>query len=215
MNLLNSLSDIVATIERRVAEGRQSGPLFVAVSGIDGSGKTFLAARVVEELRKRSLGVAPLNIDQWHTPPAVRFGKERPGEHFYEHAFRWDDLFRLVIDPLREKRSVHVTVDITRLPENDIYPHLFSFENVDVILLEGIFILKRELVPRYDLKIWVECSFETALARALLRNQEGLSQEEIRRDYDTIYFAAQRYHFAKDDPRAHADFVLMNDTPPT
>lgn len=36
----------------------------------------------------------------------------------------------------------------------------------------------RSLRANYDLAFWIECSFETALARALQRNQEKLSPQK-------------------------------------
>ena len=54
-------------------------------------------------------------------------------------------------------------------------------------------------------------SFETAIERALARNQEGLSTEEIIKDYHNIYFAAQKIHLATDNPRSRCDFIFLND----
>jgi uridine kinase len=49
-----------------------------------------------------------------------------------------------------------------------------AFDNVDLILLEGIFLFKRAHQQRYDFRLWIDCSFKTALERALRRSQEGL-----------------------------------------
>ena len=80
-----------------------------------------------------------------------------------------------------------------------------------MIVLEGIFLLKTEYRRLYDLSVWIECSFETARERALARGQEGLSPAETVRAYETIYFPAQRIHFARDHPQAASDIVLLND----
>src|SRR5262249_20829877 len=181
------------------------------VSGIDGSGKGYITEKILTELRRRNIRAVSLNLDPWHHPPEIRFSKERPAEQFYEHAFRWDELFALLVRPLKKKRSVRLTALLTRLPENDRFPHTYDFQDVEVILLEGIFLLKRELRREYDLAFWVECSFETALERALARNQEGLPTEEIVRDYHTIYFPAERIHLDRDDPRASVDGIIPND----
>jgi len=97
------------------------------------------------------------------------------------------------------------------LPENDVYMQSYDFDEVDVIVLEGIFLLKKELKKNYDLAFWIDCLFETALQRAILRNQEGLSEEEIIRDYSTIYFPAQMIHFVRDDPKSDVDGIMEND----
>ena len=54
-------------------------------------------------------------------------------------------------------------------------------------------------------------SFETALRRALARNQEGLDEVTLRHDYATVDFPAQRLHFRRDQPRATADVVIDKD----
>ena len=64
---------------------------------------------------------------------------------------------------------------------------------------------------RFDLAIWVDCSFSTALARAIERGQEGLTPAETIAAYETIYFPAQRIHFERDDPQATADLILENE----
>jgi uridine kinase len=158
-------------------------------------------------------GIRPalIHLDAWHHPPSIRFGGDDPGEHFYTHAFRFDELFDRLVLPLRRSRSIQLSVELTRMPEDDTFVHTYELADVDVIVLEGIFLLRRDLAPTHDLAFWIECSFETALRRALARNQEGRSRADLRRDYDTIYFAAQRIHLARDEPRAAAQIVIDND----
>src|SRR5262249_4069049 len=89
------------------------------------------------------------------------------------------DLFGQLIDPLRRDGSIRVAATVTRLPENDFFSHTYDYRDVKVILLEGIFLLKRELRSRYDLALWIDCSFDEALERAITRNQEGLPEAEL------------------------------------
>src|SRR5690242_1976707 len=86
--------------------------VLVAVSGIDGSGKGFVTARLADELRGRGLRVASLNVDMWLNVPGARFSAERPGEHFYRHAIRFDEMFERLVLPLKASRSVRVEADV-------------------------------------------------------------------------------------------------------
>jgi uridine kinase len=79
-----------------------------------------------------------------------------------------------------------------------------------VVLVEGIFLFKAEYRDYFDLTIWIDCSFSTALARAINRAQEGLSPANTIAAYDTIYFPAQKIHLAQDQPREHADLIFEN-----
>ena len=87
-----------------------------------------------------------------------------------------------------------------------------SSENIDILLLEGIFLFKSAYRDKFDLKVWIDCSFDIALHRAIARGQEGLPPAETKHAFETIYFPAQRLHFERDQPREIADVVFNNDT---
>src|SRR5438552_4000691 len=208
-----SIDDVVAKIgeaRRRIPAARG---VLVAVSGIDGSGKGYVAGKIVEALRAEGLRVAEINIDGWLNLPHVRFAKENPAEHFYRHAIRFDALFAQLVLPLRDRRSIHVDVDFAEETATEYRRHTYNFQETEVIVLEGIYLLKRELRVHYDLSFWIDCSFDTALARALARRQEGLSADETVAAYRTTYFPAQEIHFARDDPKAGATAIVNNDGP--
>jgi uridine kinase len=202
-------------VSARIIDARRQVPatrcVLTAVTGIDGSGKGYVTTRVSEALHAKGLRVAAINIDGWLNLPRVRFNSAAPAEHFYRHAIRFDDLFAQLVLPLRDRRSLRLDADYAEETATEYRRHLYDFKNVDVIVLEGIYLLKREFQARYDLSFWIDCRFETALTRALARRQEGLSAEETIRAYRTIYFPAQELHFIRDDPRAAATAIVNND----
>jgi uridine kinase len=195
--------------KRRLLPGYRS--VLVGISGIDASGKGHVTARLVAALRAQGLHAVGINLDGWLNLPAKRFSRERPAEHFYENALRFEELFEQLILPLRQRRSLRLEAALVEETADDFHRHVYEFEDVDAILLEGIFLFKQAYRPLFDLAVWVDCSFETALERALARGQEGLPAEETVRAYETIYFPAQRLHFRVDSPRGSADHILPND----
>lgn len=140
-----------------------------------------------------------------------RFDAEAPAERFYEGAIRFDQFFSELVMPLRDHRSVYLEADFVDETAKEYRKHVYSFKNVPVILVEGIFLFKREHRRLFDLAIWVDCSFPTALARALERSQEGLPPAKTIAAYWTTYFPAQEIHFNQDNPRATADLIYDND----
>ena len=74
--------------------------LLVGISGIDACGKGYIAARLAE-LLSANLNVALINADGWLQLPEVRFSGSMPGEHFYRNAFRFDEMFRDLVLPLK------------------------------------------------------------------------------------------------------------------
>ena len=198
-----------AILSTPIRDGRQAR--LIAVSGIDASGKGYVTAKVAGALSATGARVASIGIDGWLNLPAVRFSKVDPGRHFYQHALRFDEMFSQLVEPLVRDGAVDCEANYAEETAVAYRKQRYAFSDVDTVLLEGIFLLRRDLQPRYDLTVWVECSFETALRRAVARGQEGLPPAETIAAFQSIYFPAERIHLAEDDPQASADIVFENE----
>ena len=192
-------------------DSKPAGALLVGVSGIDGSGKGYVTREIVSRLEGSGVRTVAVHVDGWLTLPEVRFSRKRPGERFYEKALRLDEMFSTLILPLKRDRSIRLLADFAEETATSYRPHVYQYDDVEVIALEGIYIFKHGYRGYFDLRIWIDCGFETALARAITRAQEGLSPEETVSAYRTVYFPAQEIHFERDDPKGSAHLVLSND----
>src|SRR5216684_1423839 len=177
---------------------------------LDAHGKGYFTAELVKTLQAIGVRAAAVNIDGWLNLPKNRFDPSNPAEHFYLHAIRFNDMFTQLVLPLRDRRSIRCEVDYAEETAVAYRRHIYQYECVDVILLEGIFLLKQAFQSYYDLSCWIDCSFDTALERAIARGQEGLSPEDTTRAYRSIYFPAQEIHFRRDNPRAAATVIFNN-----
>jgi uridine kinase len=122
-------------------------------------------------------------------------------------------MFSQLVIPLRDQRSVKIEADYVEETATRYRKHEYEFHDIDVIVLEGIYLLKRAFRHIPDLSLSVDRSFDTALDRAVRREQEGLSKQETIEAYRTIYFPAQRIHFQRDDPKAFAALINNEATP--
>jgi uridine kinase len=201
-------------VTRKILEKRFAVPdsrcLLVGVSGIDGCGKGYLAAQLQAHLALHGVIPVILNVDGWLNLPEKRFDQRAPAENFYENAVRFDEFFTQLVLPLRDRRSVHLEADFVEETASQYRRHTYDFKDVSVVLVEGIFIFKPQYRKYFDLAIWVDCSFPTALARAIMRAQEGLSAANTIAAYQTIYFPAQTIHLSQDHPRETADLIFEN-----
>jgi uridine kinase len=208
---VTELSAILDEIVSRHAVHPSAMAFLVGLSGIDGCGKGYIAAKLVEALSARKVRASVIPIDGWLNLPQLRFDPDRPAENFYENALRLDELFGKLVLPLRSARSARVTMDLVEETATTYAAHTYNFEDLDVIVVEGVYLFKRAYRGYFDLAVWIDCSWQTALERAIARAQESLSPDETIRAYHTIYFPAQEIHFARDDPRGTADIILQND----
>jgi uridine kinase len=205
------LKPIIEPILAKHEKMPRNQSLLVGISGIDASGKGFITAKLAEAIESRGFKVANINIDGWLNLPNIRFDKNNLAENFYKKAIRFEEMFKKLILPLRENRSIKLTGDFAEETAAKFRKHEYFYEEIDIILLEGIFLFKNDLVEYFDLKIWIECSFEMALQRAIARSQENLSPAETVKAYQTIYFPAQKIHFAEDNPLEKAHLIFSND----
>lgn len=209
------IDEVIQKILDRRASISENRSLLVGVSGIDGSGKGYFAGQLEAHLAQHAIASAVINVDGWLNLPEKRFCKNALAEHFYENAVRFDEFFSELVVPLRDRRSVYLVADFVEETDRLYRQHVYNFKNVGVILVEGIFLFKSRYRKLFDHAIWIECSFSTALARAIDRVQEGLSTAKTIEAYQNIYFPAQRIHLAQDNPRSTADLILENELYPT
>lgn len=210
---LDPFNDLVQNILHRKEQFSGSRLFTVGLSGIDGAGKGYTARRLQMALEQKGLSVAHITIDPWQQPLALRLNKADPALTVYENIFRWDDFFNELIIPLQTHKSIFLVTTGIRTDADEYYPLVYDYPAPDLIILEGILLFKSGYLPFYDVKIWIQCSFETALQRALDRNTENLEPGQLFHDYEIYYHAAQRLHFRRDKPWEKADIIFNNDTP--
>lgn len=209
---MSNIDEVTQQILRRRQTVAETRCLLVGISGIDGCGKGYVARQLEARLALHGVTPAILNVDAWLNLPEKRFNQKDPADNFYENAIRFDQFFTQLALPLRERRSIHLVADLIEESASQYRRHTYDFKDVSVILVEGIFLFKRQYRTHFDLAIWIDCSFPTALARAIDRAQEGLSAAKTIAAYETIYFPAQRIHLTHDNPREHADLIFENDS---
>lgn len=208
------MSSILTLVERIRTAREGTSPnrsTLVALSGVDGSGKGYVSGHVADQLRQEQYSVAAISVDGWLNLPHIRFSQVDRARHFYTNAIRFDAMFSRLVLPLRDSRSIHVEVEHAEETASEFTRRTCSIDDVDIVLLEGIYLLKPVFRQSYDFAIWLDCSFQTALERAIARAQEGLSPQATINAYQTIYFPAQEIHIAEDDPKSMADVIFVND----
>jgi uridine kinase len=202
---------VVNAIARKRGAVAPDRAVLVAISGIDASGKGHLAANIADRLQMEGLKVALIGADDWLNLPDVCINRDNRAGHFYEHAMRFGEMFERLIIPLKEKREISFIADCADAKATAYRKRQYDFGDIDIILLEGIFLLKPAYRHHFDLTVWIDCSFEVALKRAIERGQEGLPPAETIKVFKTIYFPAQLIHLARDNPREAAGYIFTND----
>jgi uridine kinase len=193
-----------------------SHPLRVAVDGPPAAGKTTLADELALLLRSRGREVIRTSTESFQLPRAQRYrrGEFSPEANYYD-SFDYDTLGRVLLDPLGpdgDRRYQHAVYDLDT--DAVLSPPTTTASADAVLLLDGVFLLRPELIGRWDLSIFVSAAFEQILDRARIRDLARLgSTAEVERRFRTRYIPAQQLYFATARPADHADIIVHNDEP--
>jgi uridine kinase len=190
-------------------------PLRVAIDGIDAAGKTTLAGELALCLERSGRPVIRASLDGFHRPRLERYrrGPDSP-EGYYHDSFDYEALKTALLLPLgpggdcRYRTAVfdYRTDQPLDLPLLQAPPHT-------ILLVDGIFLLRPELAPLWDYRIFISLPFEVALERALQRDMQaesGKTQAELRARYLQRYLPAQRYYLKTVKPQDLADMIIDN-----
>jgi uridine kinase len=204
----------------RLAEAVESvttaHPARVAVDGPPAVGKTTLADELALVLRSRGRQVIRSSIESFLLPRAQRYrrGEDSP-EGCYEDSFDFDGLHRVLLDPLGpngDRRFQQAVYD--RDTDTALSPPVTTAAADGVLLFDGVFLLRPELIDRWDLRIFVSAAFEETLARARVRDLASLgSAARVEQRFRNRYRPSQQHYFDTVRPTDLADIVVYNDEP--
>ena len=83
-----------------------------------------------------------------------------------------------------------------------------------ILLFDGVFLLRSELMEYWDFTIFVEADFETILTRADQRDANLFgSIEEVRKRYKKRYIPGQELYYGECRPQERAEIILDNNDP--
>lgn len=156
-------------------------PVVLAIAGCSGSGKTTLAAELA-----RTLGGVHFHFDNYyrdlaHLPPA-----ERPRQNFDDPNIIESPLLIKHVEALAQgrpiERPLYDFAAFIRMPGKTE-----TFHPGPYVIVEGLFALfYSELLPFYELRIYVDTPDELCFERRLKRDMEerGRTAESVRQQYD-------------------------------
>ncbi|MGB8942402.1 MAG: cytidylate kinase family protein [Streptomyces sp.] len=168
-------------------------------------------------LRAQGRDVIRATIDDFLFPRAQRYRRGQfSAEGCYFDAHDRAALCRVLLDPLGpggDRRFQHAVYE----GESDApsSPPATAARVDAVLLFDGVFLLRPELVDRWDLRIFVSVPFEQTVDRARARDSAAAGSiadaSEIERSWRNRYIPSQHLYFAAARPTDHADIIVYND----
>jgi uridine kinase len=182
----------------------------VALDGLDGAGKTVLG-RELHALVAPHREVHRASVDGFHRPRAQRYARGRTAETFYRDGHDHDAVRHRLVEPFLAGRPwVHAVHDVEREVVVDRAAEPSSGPDA-LLLVDGIFLHRHELVDLWDASVWVDVPFEVSVPRGNARFGEvGEGEADPASALNARYVGGQRLYLAEVGPAARATWVLDN-----
>ncbi|MFF7156032.1 cytidylate kinase family protein [Streptomyces sp. NPDC008139] len=227
--LIDRLAEAVGAVGAVTAGAVTAGavtaghPVRVAVDGPPAAGKTTLADELAVVLRAQGREVIRATVDDFLVPRAQRYRRGRyTAEGCYFDAHDRAALCRFLLDPLGpggDRRFRTTAYDAET--DTALSPPAATAPADAVLLFDGVFLLRPELLDRWDLRVLVSVPFEQTVDRARSRDAAltaaARSRDaaltaaaEIERSWHDRYLPAQRLYAATAHPADHADIIIYN-----
>lgn len=190
----------VDRLVQEIREKKDGGDvLVVGIGGASGSGKTYFAKRIANNLQAKRIG-----MDRYYKGKGY---VDWQGINFDMPEALGLGLLRLNLKRLRNNNKTIVPIYSMKKHMRDGYELMEPFQ---VILIDGIFALHNKLRGQIDIGAYLRASFEVRLKRRLKRDLEERGREKetvIKRFMEEVEPMFRKY---VQPTKKNADYIINN-----
>ncbi len=202
--------DLLAGLALRIETLHPGRRLLVAIDGVDGAGKTWLADELADRLIDRR-PVVRASVDGFPNPAAARYRRGRDSPlGFYLDSYDYPALRTALLEPFRSDGDCRYRSEVfDHVADRPVDQPARRAEPEAVLLLDGIFLHRPELAGYWDLSLWLAVDFEVSVPRGAGRGP-GFGEPDPAAASNRRYIQGQRHYLATVDPAGLADLVIDN-----
>ncbi|HDR7277405.1 hypothetical protein EYB35_04305 [Bacillus paranthracis] len=184
-----------------IMKKHRENKFILGIDGLSRSGKTTFVANLKENMKQESIPFHIFHIDDHIVERNKRY--DTGFEEWYEYYYlQWD------IEWLRQKffRKLQNKTKL-KLPFYNDKTDSCEMKKVQipivgVIVIEGVFLQRKEWRDFFHYMVYLDCSRETRFLRESKKTQKNLSKFENR------YWKAEDYYLEMESPKDRADLVI-------
>jgi uridine kinase len=215
-NAGDARGEAIGAIVEAIDAVRCPHPLRVAVDGPPCAGKTTLADELAVAVGGRGRDVIRASIEGFLRPRIERYrqGPDSP-RGCYEDSFDFERLWGELLAPLGEGGSrLYRTQIYDRRADRPVPSRQLKAPADAVLIFDGVFLLRPELVDAWDFRVFVSTGFEENIRRIRSRDAEEYgSPDRAEQRYRSRYLPSQQRYFQTVRPTELTHVVITNDDP--
>jgi uridine kinase len=203
------MDSMIETLATLICRCKREQTIRVAIDGVDGVGKTTFADELGSAVVRMGRPIVRSSVDGFHNPREVRYrlGKTSP-EGFYLDSYDYAALRTHLLDPLgpggsgRYRSAIFDHATDSPLPAQEHIAQAGS-----VLILDGLFLHRRELRDYWDLSIFLDAPFEVTMPRCAARGP-GWGSPDPTAPSNRRYIEGQKIYLRENQPQNLAGVVI-------
>lgn len=202
--------EIAYNIEVRLLKLPQNQSKVIGINGVDTSGKTTFARFLVKFLTNKNYKVQSIGIDEFHNASKTRNSGNNPIDSYIDNAFNLDLLKEEILQPLKNKQVVKKQLKLLDL-DSDLYTNLkdIDIDMNTIVIIEGVLLYREPIEEYFDIKIYIDISFNEVLKRAEIRDVPKYGVKFLAK-YKNKYIPIQKKYLKTHKPKHKSDFIIEN-----
>lgn len=197
------LEDKILNITNKIPKLEQGQRIILGIDGLSRSGKTTLTKKVAQHLKDKNIPVCLFHIDDYIVEKKKRY--DTGYEEWYEYySLQWNVkwLKENLFQQIKKSKELQLLTydygsDTQRLEITEI-------PDTCVIIIEGVFLQRKDWRNFYDIIIYLDCSREMRFNRESEATQSNIEKLQNR------YWKAEDYYMEVETPLAQATLVIQN-----
>ena len=182
-------------------------PFIVGVDGLGGAGKTTFVKNLKEELKDNGHEVITIHMDDYIVESSKRYktGYEEWYEYYY---LQWniDLLLTELFQPLFNGANM-VNLPLYNRTNDTISKQRIHTPSNSIVLIEGIFIQRREWREFFNFVIFMDCPHKVRKDRVLNRDKYIGDYQYRLNKYQNRYWIAEDNYIEIENPLEKADVL--------
>ena len=197
------MEDEVVQILKRLPPLQRGELLIVGIDGLSRSGKTTLAAGLVQHFEKKEIPAISFHLDDFIVERSRRYGTgEEEWVEYYQLQWETGWLRKHLFQRLKNAKEL-------TLPFYDAQTDQRQLREIELpescmLIVEGVFLQRKEWKGCCDYVIYIESLKEVRFERETAAVQQNTEKFRNR------YWKAEDYYTAGMKPQKNADFIVRN-----
>lgn len=162
----------------------------VGIDGLGGAGKSTISEKLCSELEREGIHTILLHIDDFIHIRKIRYNSSYPEwQCYYDLQWRYD-YFAETIERLKDGFNFSNEIELYDKDNDGYIMKEYTVNNKTVIIVEGIFLQRKELQGIFDYMIYIDVQEDVRMNRVLKRDTYIGNEQQIIEKYKKRYFPA-------------------------